>query len=106
MGLDIKGIEARLRNAYCDSLGYEEALADSCSDVGSLIAELTKLREDMSEMARLLIEAKKEGARSAVEERRRERECTVKCLRDSVNTFQKLSPVTAKVLSETISYIE
>jgi hypothetical protein len=60
----------------------------------------------MSEMGRLLVEAKKEGARNAVNERLRERACTVKCLQDSVNTFEKISPITAKVLAETINYIE
>lgn len=106
MGLDIKDIKARLKNAYCDSLGYEEALAGSCNDVASLIDELTELRANMSEMGRLLVEAKKEGARNAVKERLRERACTVKCLQGSVNTFEKISPVTAKVLAETISHIE
>ena len=45
--LDTEGLEAiktRLAAAYCDNLGYEEAISEACTDVAVLLDEVARLR--------------------------------------------------------------
>ena len=56
----------------------------------ALVAEVERLRVERAEWARLLVEAKKEGARSTVAERDAERAAVVAWLRAGVDAAMKM----------------
>lgn len=40
----LEAIKTRLAAAYCDNLGYEEAISEACTDVAVLLDEVARLR--------------------------------------------------------------
>ena len=40
----LEAIKTRLSKAYCDNLGYEEAISEACNDVAVLLDEVARLR--------------------------------------------------------------
>lgn len=83
MTIDLEAIESRINDGIndLDGPGYSGIADDAFSALAEIIAEVERLRGEVAEWARLLIEVKKEGARSAVEARAAERAAVVAWLR-------------------------
>ena len=81
---DLDDIERRIKDGIDDLDGpaYSGIADDAFSALAEIIAEVERLRVGHAEWLALLVEAKKEGARSTVAERATERAAVVAWLRE------------------------
>jgi hypothetical protein len=108
MSDDLKDIERRIKDGiYGNDWLSGTTQYDACSALAEIVAEVDRLRLERAECARLLVETKKEGARSTVAERATERTAVVAWLGAEVDAAMEMHlPVRAATFLECAEAIE